>query len=141
MKKPGGFTLVELVSIIVILGIISVSVVGVSHSGDLQRVQASRDQVLLALRSARHLAMAKASSDREIEFIANASDDSIDLRDGGSSITLGGVTYPYVLGQGIQITDASLSFDKMGRSPAATISISTSDASVTVSVSANGAAR
>lgn len=141
MKKAGGFTLVELVSIIVILSIISITVMGVGNSGDAQRVQASRDQVLLALRSARHLAMAKASSSRAIEFIASAADDSIDVRDGGSSITLGGVSYPYTLGQGIQITDASLSFDKMGRSSAASISISTSDASVAVTVSANGAAR
>ncbi|GAA6153398.1 hypothetical protein [Pseudoteredinibacter isoporae] len=141
MARAQGFTLVELVSIIVILGIISITVIGVGNSGDLQRVQASRDQVLLALRSARHLAMAKASSSRRIQFVANAADDSIDLRDDGSSITLGGVSYPYTLGQGIQITDATVSFDKMGRSPASSISISTADVSVTVSISANGAAR
>ncbi|WP_299772846.1 hypothetical protein [uncultured Pseudoteredinibacter sp.] len=141
MKRPEGFTLVELVSIIVILAIISITVMGVSNSGDAQRVQASRDQVLLALRSARHLAMAKAGAGRSIEFVALASNDSIDVQDAGSSVSLGAANYPYVLGQGIEISDATFRFDKMGRTTAGSISISASDASVTVSVSANGASQ
>ncbi|WP_299973526.1 hypothetical protein [uncultured Pseudoteredinibacter sp.] len=139
MKRFEGFTLVELVSIIVILAIISITVMGVSNSGDAQRVQASRDQVLLALRSARHLAMAKASAGRSIQFVALASNDTIDVQDAGTSVSLGAANYPYVLGQGIEISDASFRFDKMGRTSAGSISISASDASVTISVSANGA--
>jgi len=136
-----GFTLVELVSIIVVLAIIAVTVIGSTNSGDAQRVQASRDQVLLALRSARHLAMAKASAGRSIEFVALASNDSIDVQDAGSSVSLGAANYPYVLGQGIEISDATFRFDKMGRTTAGSISISASEASVTVSVSANGASQ
>lgn len=141
MKNAQGFTLVELVSIIVVLSIISVTVLNSRSNSDAQRVQASRDQVLLALRSARHLAMAKASAGRSIEFVALASNDSIDVQDAGSSVSLGAANYPYVLGQGIEISDATFRFDKMGRTTAGSISISASDASVTVSVSANGASQ
>lgn len=141
MKSAQGFTLVELVSIIVVLSIISVTVLNSRGNSDAQRVQASRDQVLLALRSARHLAMAKSSSGRSIQFIALASNDSIDVRDAGASVSLGAASYPYVLGAGIEITDASFSFDKMGRTSPGSISISAKDASATVSVSANGASQ
>lgn len=136
-----GYTLVELVAILVIVGIIAVGSQGLMSSGDNQRLQSSRDQVLLALRSARHMGMAKASSSRAIEFISNAANDTIDVRDSGSSISLGGVSYPIQLNQGVDITSSTVSFDKMGRATSTAISLSTADASVSVVISSSGAAQ
>lgn len=140
--KPRGYTLVELVAVLVLLGILSAAVFSRFTSPSVFELQAGRDQVVAAIHSAQQLAMAQRS---RVRFLAQGNQISILLDTNGDgaflsseAITVDGVAYPYTLPSGQSITAASFDFDRLGRTSAGAAVLSHQDASVTVNVTAVG---
>lgn len=122
----------------VIVGVLAASARGFSQQSDLQRLQANRDLVLLALRSSQHLALAKASAGREIQFVSTGR--AIDVRDGNASVSLGSMSYPMSLPPGLELTAAIIRFDKLGRAAAQTMALELGSHSATITVASTGIA-
>lgn len=137
-RTQRGFTLIELVAVMIVVAVLAISAQGLGRKSEVQVLQASRDQVLLALRSAQHLAMAKAGAARSIEFVSSA--NRIDVRDSGSSLLLGNTQYPLELGHGVQLNATSIRFDKLGRASPVVLTMRLGQASATITVAATGVA-
>ena len=142
-----GFTLIELITVMVIAGTISVLIISKTINITVFSVQSSRDEIVAALFLAQQTAMARDSSTNPIEFVATLT--SINVRENGVSIPVPGVSYPLILPGGVTITagTGTLDYDKLGRvvdgagNPIPTpamITLSGNGASATVVVSAGG---
>lgn len=132
-----GFTLVELVAVVVVLGVISVSVYARLNSTNSGQVQASRDDLIAALFFAQQAAMARSN----IQLVVTAS--QVSVTENGSPINLGTGYYPLKFANTVSATPVTLSYDKLGRinsgSAKQTITLtSSSGASANVVVEASG---
>lgn len=138
MKKHGqsGFTIIELVAVIVIVGVLAVGASSFSQNSGLQQLYANKRDVQMALQNAQHLAMAKAGPGRLIEFVSLGT--SIDVRDSGNSVVVGAIQYPLALSQGHQLSAATLSFNKLGQTQATTLSLQGSAETISLQVEATG---
>lgn len=138
MKINGqsGFTIIELVAVIVIIGVLAVGASSFSQNSGLQQLYANKMDVQMAVQNAQHLAMAKAGPSRVIEFVSLGS--SIDVRDSGNSVVVGAIQYPLVLTPGHQLSTATLSFNKLGQTQATTLTLQGSAESITLQVETTG---
>jgi len=138
MKKHGqsGFTIIELVAVIVIVGVLAVGATSFSQNSGLQQLYANKRDVQMALQNAQHLAMAKAGPSRSIEFVSLGS--TIDVRDGGTSVVVGSVQYPLALTPGHQLSTATLSFNKLGQTQATTLTLQGSAETISLQIEATG---
>lgn len=133
-----GFSLVELVAVIVVLAVISVSVLQRSLSTSTIELQGSRDLLISAFFSAQQLAM---SQNKAVSITTSSStiDVLIDNNDDGTPETSAQAlfeSYP-------QTIDATLNtsvflFDKLGQTTQGSIIVSQGGQSVTVNVSETG---
>ncbi len=129
---------------IILLGIVAASVSPRFSDGSGARLQASRDDVVAALFYAQQIAMARddgdAGGNNPITF-SLASATSITVQEDGSALTQGGVVYPLTLANGVTVTMApagALHYDKLGRTTASTITLTSGSVNVAVNVSASG---
>jgi MSHA pilin protein MshC len=129
-KKQTGFTLVELIAVITLLGVLSVVLFSRINSVSASRVQASRDDVIAALFFAQQLAMSRSN----IQLTVSA--NSINVTENGNSIKLDSSFYPLVMPGGISLTAtrSNFSYDKLGRTSPGVIQIQTSDGAYSISV-------
>jgi len=129
-EKQLGFTLIELIAVITLLGVLSVVLFSRISSIGASRVQASRDDVIAALFFAQQLAMSRSN----IQVIISSG--SIDVTQNGASIKLDSNFYPLAMPAGISLSASSsnISFDKLGRTASNTIQIQSSDGSFTANV-------
>ena len=81
-QKQTGFTLVELIAVITLLGVLSVVLFSRINSVSASRVQASRDDLIAALFFAQQLAMSRSNIQLTI------SSNSINVTENGNSILL-----------------------------------------------------
>lgn len=143
--NSAGFTLIELIAVLVIVGVISVAAVGKFMSPDLYALQAARDQTLLCLQGAQQLAMTQARSVRvllsgsTLDVRKDANNDGVFAS--GESVALGAVTYPISLSQGVSISTHTLNFNSLGEVTANTITLTQQSRNLTINVSATGFAR
>jgi MSHA pilin protein MshC len=137
-----GFTLVELVAVLVIIGILASVVGSRSMSFSTLSLMGGRDLAVSALFSAQQKAMVQADA---VRLITQGS--SIDIRvdanaDGtfaaSESIRCNGVLYPIVAPGGISFSSQIFAFDHLGHTTAGTISVSKGSNSVSVTVTAVG---
>jgi MSHA pilin protein MshC len=129
--KQNGFTLLELVVVITLLGVMSVVLFSRIGSVGASRVQASRDDVIAALFFAQQLAMSRPNVQ------VNVTASSIDVRQNGTSVKLDSNFYPLTMPQGISLNSSAptFSYDKLGRTSAGSIQVQSSDASYSAQVS------
>jgi MSHA pilin protein MshC len=127
-----GFTLIELIAVMVVVGVMSVvlfSRIGnVSHSN----VQASRDDLIAALFFAQQSAMAR--SGIQLIVIAN----SVSVEENGVPIIVHSQGYPLAFQQGVSATPAVFFYNKLGGTTAGAITLSGNGASASVTVEASG---
>ena len=135
-EKQNGFSLVELIAVLTILGVLSVVLMVRMDGVGASRVQASRDDVIAALFFAQQLAM----SESNVRVLVSA--NSIDVQRNNVSVSLDSSFYPLVMPSDVQLNSSSaqFSYDKLGRTSAGSIQVQTSDGrySATVRLEATG---
>lgn len=133
-----GFSLLELVAVIVVLSVISVVALPRFYNTDVAAVQSARDQALTAFFTAQQLAMARASDDNPIQI--TVTENSLNVTESGTSVVAAGSAYPIILPQGVAITSGigNYDFDKLGRTSAGQLTIERGSTSATINVEASG---
>jgi len=132
-KRERGFTLIELIAVMIIIGIISVSLFSRLGNVTSANLQAGRDDLIAALFFAQQTAMARSG----IQAIVTAS--SVSVTENGTPLVVHEKGYPLSFPSGVTATPATFTYDKLGRTTAATINLtSTSGASASVTVEASG---
>jgi len=138
-----GFTLLELITVLVILAILTATAISNLVPSRTFQMQATRDTLVAAFYSSQQKAMMQSAPVRLITSI-NAIDIRIDSNNDGSfaineSVLLGGVQYPITINPAQSLTSHIIDFDRLGRTSSSTIVLSQSGSSVSINVSDNGA--
>lgn len=141
-KNQQGFSLVELITVLVIVGILA-SVAG-SRMGPhaTLQLQAGRDMVVSALFVAQQVAMAQSqpvrvtTGDGRIDIRVDRNGDGVFTPD--ESLSFAGTAYPNALPGNIQISAATFEYSRLGHTAPAQITLSQSGASVTLTISETG---
>ena len=134
--KQQGFTLVELIAVLVIVGILSVSVLTRLVPSDTLQLQASRDTIVAAFYSAQQLAMTRRAS---VEVITSA--NQVDIQLGNASVSFGGVQYPVQQVNGQTLSAVTFAYDRLGHTTGAGLQLSQNGRVVSISVDASGYVR
>lgn len=144
--KQSGFTFVELVAVLVLIGILGASTVSVLIPSDTYQLQSSRDQVLAAFFSAQQRAMVQADP-VQLSISSPSGTPQLDIRQDTnrngsfsdeSSLRIGGTQYPVDLLPNQSLSSASFDFDRFGKTSAASLSLGQNGDTVTIEVSAAG---
>lgn len=137
-----GFTLVELIAILIIVGILAATVTSRMIPHTTLQLQAGRDLLITALFSAQQKAMVQLAPVRLL-----TSSDRIDIRldanrDGNfaanESLRLAGTQYPLTVAGGVLLSTQILDFNHLGHTSATTIELTKSGQTVTVAVTGTG---
>ena len=126
-----GFTLIELIAVMVIVGVMSVTLFSRLGSITSTNAHASRDDLIAALFFAQQTAMARSG----IQLVVTT--NSVSVIETPPATALPG--YPLNLSAGVNATPIIFSYDKLGRTTAGTIVLtSSSGAGATITVEASG---
>lgn len=122
-EKQSGFTLVELIAVLTLVGVLSVVLMSRMSGFSASHVQAGRDDVIAALFFAQQLAM----SENNVRVLVTA--NSIDVQRNNVSVALGPDFYPLAMPSDLTLTPSSAQFvyDKLGRTSAGSIQVQTKD--------------
>jgi MSHA pilin protein MshC len=137
--REAGFSLIELIAVMVIIGVLATVVTSSFYSAESARVQTSRDDVIAALFFAQQAGMSRASSTNSIRFVFSS--NQISVEENGTPLRNGGVTYPLTIGNGVSLAgsvSSPYSYDKLGRTSAATLTLSSGSISAQVQLSGAG---
>jgi MSHA pilin protein MshC len=131
-----GFTLIELMAVLVILGSIAWVAVGRFSSSASYQLLQSRDNLIAALFIAQQQAMAQPST-AAVTLIIEGRNLNVSS---SSSSTLNdlGISFPLTFPSSITITPTSLRYDKLGRTTPVDIQLSIVGNAVTVRVESSG---
>lgn len=133
VKRQVGFTLVELIAIMVIVGVIAISMSSRMGSLSSSSVQSSRDDIVAALFFAQQTSMARGT----IRLVTTAT--TVSVTENNVDIALTSEAYPLTLPTGVSVTPRVFVYDRLGRTTAGTITITnTSGASATITVETSG---
>lgn len=134
LTRQKGFTLVELITVIVIVSVLAVTARNMFGHSRSQELSTSRDLIVAAMFTAQQLAM---SQTREVEVVLGGNRVDILLSD--TSVAFAGVQYPIDLRPGQTVSNHTLEFDRLGRTTATDITLNQgAAASVTIEVSSSG---
>ncbi len=137
MAAEKGFTIIELVTVILLIGILSAVVVSRFSNPAPFAVQQSRDDFVAALLYGQQIAMARDSATNPIRVVASA--NSVSITENGVPILHGAVQYPLAFANGVSLTPlVTLDFDKLGRTSATVFTLSASGSSATVTLDSSG---
>jgi len=129
-KAERGFTLIELVTVTILIGIMSVTLFSRIGSIASTNLNASRDDLIAALFFAQQAAMARSN----IQLIITS--NSVSVTENGTPLIVHSKGYPLSFATGVTATTApgsiplTLTYDKLGRV--------TSGAATTITLSATG---
>lgn len=124
----------ELLTVVLILGVLSVGLSGRFSSSSSFQTMATRDDIVAGLFYAQQIAMARDSASNNVQFVSTA--NSFDILEAGTSI--GNGIYPVTLPSGFSLTAVTLNYDKLGRTSATTLTLSDGSSSATINVSETG---
>ncbi|GGY67921.1 hypothetical protein GCM10011613_10170 [Cellvibrio zantedeschiae] len=128
-----GFTLIELITIIILIGIMSVTLFSRMGSVSSTNVNAGRDDLIAALFFAQQTAMARSN----IQLIVTA--NSVSVTENGTPIIVHSKGYPLTFASGVTASPITFTYDKLGRTTAGNITLSSSGGiSASVVVEASG---
>lgn len=137
-KMHRGFTLIELVTVIVLVGVVSIALFSRLGSAGTAPVQSGRDDLIAALFFAQQQAMMR--SDITLVLTAN----SVSVNENGIPIEVSSDFYPLTMPAGVTLTPATLTltYDKLGRTAATDITLTgsgnSSGATANIRVEASG---
>jgi MSHA pilin protein MshC len=139
-KAEQGFSLLELITVMILLGILSVTLFSRLGPVSTAAVQSGRDDIIAALFFAQQTAMMRSSGDNIIRLELTA--HSVSVTENGQPIRVAADYYPLALPQGVNATPATFVFDKLGRTTASTITLTgsgnTAGTSAVIQVEASG---
>lgn len=140
--RQSGFSLVELVAVMVIVGI--VAAVGSSRIASQQgfQLQGGRDVLVSALFVAQQKAMSQ-TAPVQLTTAGSRVDIRLDTNGDGSfgaaeSIHIAGQQYPITLPGSVSVSSHSIQYDRLGRTAATTMIVSGASTSIAVQISATG---
>jgi MSHA pilin protein MshC len=134
-----GFSLIELIAVIVILGALSVGVAIRFGDTNAASVQSGRDTLVAALFAAQQIAMARADdSSNPITVVVDTG--SVSVNENGSPLNIHGEAYPQNFPTGVQVSSGTGTYqlDKLGRTTAASITLIRGSVSTTINLEASG---
>lgn len=133
-KTQHGFTLVELITVIVILGFISVAVIPRFLQSSSFEARSAQDQLISAARQAQQLAMSKAVG-ANVQLITDNSNHRIRI----SYTESGTQTIDTAIPSAVSISNQTLSFNKRGDlSSGSAVDISVNSGAHTVRIESSG---
>ncbi|ABD80404.1 pilus assembly FimT family protein [Saccharophagus degradans] len=140
--KPNntGFTLVELIAVIVVIAALSVTVVQRLIPASSYQLQGARDQLVTAFQSAQQLAMVRTAAVRlttsgsQIDILQDTDNDGVP----DTSVTIAGQNYPLTLAAAATLSSASFDFDRLGHTSSAVVVVTAGSSNVNVNVTATG---
>lgn len=133
MKKQNGFSLIELVSVLIIISVISFTVSSRFGFFSTASVQASRDDIIAALFYAQQTSMAR----DDIRLVIT--NTTVSVTENNVDISIGSGAYPLSFARGVTAVPITFLYDKLGHTTAGTISLTgSSGASATITVEASG---
>jgi len=112
-KGERGFTLIELITVMILVSIISVTLFSRLGNVNSANIQAGRDDLIAALFFAQQTAMAR----NNIQLIITAS--SVSVTENGTPIKVHAQGYPLSFPSGVTATPLTLTYDKLGRTGSA----------------------
>ncbi len=139
LGQSAGFSLIELVAVMVIVGVLATVVSTSFYSAESARVQTSRDDVIAALFFAQQVGMSRSGPGNTIRFVFSS--NQISVEENGSPLRNGSVTYPLTLNNGVSLAGSVASpyiYDKLGRTSATTLTLSSGSISAQVQLSGAG---
>jgi len=136
-SRERGFTLIELITVMILVSIISVTLLSRLGSVNSANLQAGRDDLIAALFFAQQTAMARSN----IQLVLTA--NSVSVTENGTPLVVHSNGYPLSFPSGITATPISLTYNKLGgivgASAATTITLSGSGGlSASVQLEASG---
>lgn len=132
-KAVQGFTLIELITVTILIGIMSVTLFSRIGNVSSTNVNAGRDDLIAALFFAQQTAMARSN----IQLIVTS--NSVSVTENGTPLIVHSKGYPLSFASGVTATPLTFTYDKLGRTTAGTITLSSSGGiSTTVTVEASG---
>lgn len=132
--SQGGFSLIELVAVLVIGSIIFVSIGSTSGQKGLE-LQATRDDIVTGLFYAQQIAMARQNVANPVRFVSDGV-STIDIQENGASIA--GDAYPLTFPTGVSFPAVTLNYDKLGRTTATLLALTSPSGSVNITVESSG---
>lgn len=133
VRNERGFTLIELITVIILISIMSITLFSRLGSVSTTNLQAGRDDLIAALFFAQQTAMARSN----IQLVLTT--NSISVTENGTPIIVHSKGYPLTLSTGVTTSALTLTYDKLGRTTASTITLNaTGGMSATVIVEASG---
>ncbi len=135
-KNEHGFTLLELITVMILIGVISISLFSRIGSTGSAPVQSSRDDLIAALFFAQQQAMMRPG----ITLVVAST--TVSVNHNGNPIRISSDFYPLTFTRGVTATPVTLSYDRLGRTTAANIIVTgsgnSSGVSATVKVETSG---
>jgi MSHA pilin protein MshC len=132
-KSERGFTLIELITVMILISLVSATLFSRIGSVSTANLQAGRDDLIAALFFAQQSAMARSN----IQVILTTT--SVSVTENGTPLIVHSKGYPLTFPSGVSVTPATLTYDKLGRTTATTLTLSASGGtSATVTVEESG---
>jgi MSHA pilin protein MshC len=130
--REKGFTLIELISIMILISILSVVLFSRLGATTTAVVLGSRDDIIAAFSLAQQTAMMRSN----VTLVITTT--SISVNENGNPIV--GSSYPLNMPSGVNLAPApaTFSFDKLGRTTSNTITVTGSGASAQIAVQSSG---
>ena len=131
-RSERGFTLIELITVMILVSVVSVTLFSRIGSISSTNVQAGRDDLIAALFFAQQTAMARSG----IQLIVTSG--AVSVTENGTPIVIHSKAYPLNFSNGVTASPITFTYDKLGRTTAGTITLTGGGASAVVTVEASG---